>query len=244
MSAPIDAAMVLAAGRGTRMLPLTKDRPKPLLAAGGRTLLDRTLDRLEEVGVRRAVVNIHHHAGQMETHLKTRRTPALRISDERDELLETGGGVKQALPLIDAETFLLANSDNIWIGPRALQPLLDAWRPAEMDVLLLLVPIETAHGYSRAGDFFLGTDGRLSWRGDQSRAPFVYSGAAIYAARVFDQAPAGAYSLLNIWEGLIRAGRVFGAVHRRGWIDVGTPAGLSLADGLVSAWPRPAAAAR
>lgn len=229
-------AIALAAGYGTRMRPLTDTTPKPLLKVGRRALLDRTIDRLEEVGVRRLVVNVHHHAEQMERHLNAH--PRVRISDERAELLETGGGVRRALPLLDAEAFYVANSDNVWIGPRAFAPLAEAWRPDQMDALLLLVPIERAYGYTRPGDFVLGDDGRLVRRGDAPRAPFVYSGAQILSARLFETAPDGAFSLNVVWDRALVAGRAFGVVHHGGWVDVGTPDGLALADRAVSAWPR------
>lgn len=236
----IDTAMVLAAGLGTRMRPLTNATPKPLLEVGDRALLDRTLDRVEEVGVRRAVVNAHYLADQIDAHLVGRPRPHLTLSDETDALLETGGGVKRALPLLDREAFIVVNSDNIWLGPRALAPLLEGWRGHTMDALLLLVPIDGAYGHSRPGDFFLDDD-RLRRRGEADRAPYVYTGAQILKRRLFDDAPAGAFSLNVTWDAAIADGRAYGVVHDGGWVDVGAPAGLADADALVRRWPRPTA---
>lgn len=235
----IDVAMTLAAGLGSRMRPLTETTPKPLLSAGGRTLLDRTLDRLEEVGVRRAVVNAHHLADQIAAHIATRPRPRLTLSDEADALLETGGGVRRALPLLDSEAFFVVNSDNIWLGPRALAPLVGEWCGHTMDALLLLVPIDAAYGHSRAGDFFRGDDGALQRRGAAARAPYVYTGAQIMHRRAFDGAPDGAFSLNLLWDAAIARGRAFGVTHDGGWIDVGAPAGLDQADALTRRWPRP-----
>lgn len=224
----IDTAMVLAAGLGTRMRPLTEHTPKPLIPIAGRTLLDRALDRAAEIGARRAVVNLHHLPAQMRAHLAER--PDTVLSDETDLLLDTGGGVKRALPLIKREAFLVSNSDNVWTGPRAFAPLIETWRPEAMDALLLLVPIEATEGYTRAGDFTLDAAGRLARRGDAPRAPLVYTGAQILSARAFDGAPEGAFSLNLVWDRLIAEGRAFGCVHEGGWIDVGTPEGIAVAE--------------
>lgn len=252
---PIDTAMVLAAGLGSRMRPLTDVTPKPLLPVAGRALLDHTLDRLVEAGVARAVVNTHHLADQIDAHLVARAAsgsaPALLVSDERDALLETGGGVARALPLLARPAFFVTNSDNIWMGPRALAPLAAAWRAETMDALLLLVPIEAALEHSRPGDFFLEATPdpsrekpratrqgpaarRLLRRGTAARAPYVYTGAQILAAATLDGAPAGAFSLNWAWDRAIAAGRAFGVVHSGGWIDVGAPAGLEAAERAVS----------
>ncbi len=236
--AEIDTAMVLAAGLGARMRPLTDHRPKPLLDCSGRTLLDRTLDRAAEVGARRAVVNAHYLAEQIEAHLETRADLELQLSLEDKLLLETGGGVRAALRALDREAFLVVNSDNVWTGRAALAPLLAAWDPAAMDALLLLVPIERAAGYSRAGDFFLGPGGRLLRRGGAGRAPMVYTGAQIVARRAFDGAPTGAFSMNVVWDRLIAEGRAYGVAHRAGWADVGTPDGLAAATRLLDGWER------
>lgn len=231
-SSEIDTAMVLAAGLGTRMKPLTNDTPKPLLRVAGSTLLDRTLSRAREIGVGRAVVNAHYLSDQVRAHLCDDRD--VLLSDETDHLLETGGGVKKALALIDRPAFLVVNSDNVWTGASALQPLLAAWRPETMDALLLMVPIENARGYTRAGDFSLDPDGRLVRRGDAPRAPFVYTGAQILSAEAFDGTPEGAFSLNLVWDALIARGRAFGCAHAGGWVDVGTPEGITTAEAALA----------
>lgn len=233
MSVP-HTAMVLAAGLGTRMRPLTNDRPKPLIAAGGRTLIDRSLDRLEEAGIRRAVVNLHYHPDMIRAHLADRASPRIEYSDETGELLETGGGIVRALPLLGNEAFVVINSDNIWLGPEALWPLTESWDSGHMDALLLLVPTESAIGYSRSGDFFLDEYGGLIRRGKRLSAPFVFSGAQIIKPEVFSGAPFGPFSLNLIWDEVIAAGRARAVVHRGGWCDVGTPDGLRLAEAAVT----------
>ncbi len=231
----LDAAMVLAAGLGTRMRPLTNDRPKPLIEAAGRSLIDRSLDRVEEIGISRAVVNLHYLPEMLRDHLSNRASPAVDYSDETDELLETGGGILKALPQLGEDPFVVINSDNIWIGENALSPLAQAWRPSEMDVLLLLVPVQSAIGYTRSGDFELDGDARLIRRGERPSASFVFSGAQIIKPEVFANAPEGPFSLNIIWDEVIAAGRAFGVVHPGKWCDVGTPDGLRLAEAAVKA---------
>ena len=226
----LKTAMVLAAGLGTRMRPLTSDRPKPLIEASGRTLIDRTLDCLQEIGIDRAVVNLHYYPNMMRRHLAQRDAPQIEFSDESGELLETGGGIVRALPMLGDDPFVVINSDNIWLGDRALLPLVEAWNPDEMDVLLLLVPIDTAVGYTRSGDFSLDDKGRLVRRGDNPTAPLVFSGAQIMKPEVFADAPEGPFSLNVIWDQVIASGRACGIVHTGGWCDVGSPGGLKLAE--------------
>lgn len=230
MSAGPDTAMILAAGLGTRMRPLTDNLPKPLIEASGRTLIDRTLDRVEEVGIPRAVVNLHYLPQMMRNHLSGRAAPRIELSDESDELLETGGGITRALPLLGEKPFIAINSDNIWLGERILAPLINAWDPAAMDVLLLLVPKETAIGYSRDGDFSLDEAGRLVRRGERPTAPNVFSGAQIIKPEVFAGAPTGPFSLNIIWDRVIATGRASGIVDGGGWCDVGSPEGLRRAE--------------
>ena len=226
----IKTAMVLAAGHGTRMRPLTNDRAKAMVEVGGKPLIDHMLDRLETAGIERAVVNVHAHADHLEAHLKARkRGPEIIISDERDVLLETGGGVAKALPLLGDRPFMVVNSDNVWLGKNALLPLVEAWDAARMDALLLLVPVERAVGYSRAGDFSLD-GGRLVRRGEAARAPLVFTGAQILSPALFDDVPEGPFSLNLVWDRAIAAGRAFGIGHPGGWCDVGTPEGLSEAE--------------
>ena len=230
-----NSAMVLAAGLGTRMRPLTNDRPKPLIEAAGRTLIDRSLDRVEEVGVNRAIVNLHYLPEMLRSHLSSRTAPAIEFSDETQELLETGGGIVRALPLLGADPFVVINSDNIWIGENALSPLTQAWRPEDMDVLLLLVPVENAVGYTRSGDFELDDEGRLIRRGEKPTASFVFSGAQVIKPEMFANAPNGPFSLNLIWDEVIASGRAYGVIHDGGWCDVGTPDGLRLAEAAVKA---------
>lgn len=234
---PSDTAMILAAGLGTRMRPLTETTPKPLLTAGGATLLDRTIERATEAGAERFVVNAHWLGGQIRDHLAARPEP-IAVSDESDALLETGGGVVRALPLIDRETFLVLNSDSVWLGERALAPLREDWDPAAMDALLLLVPRGRAEGYTRAGDFTLSPEGRLQRRTGAGPAPYVYSGAQVLTRRLFEGAPQGAFSLNAIWDRAIEEGRAYGVLHRGGWFDVGTPDGLAAADARLRATAR------
>ena len=222
-------AMVLAAGLGMRMRPLTDDRPKPMVIAEGRTLIDRTLDRLTEIDIREAVVNLHYLPDVLTAHLAERTTPKILWSDETALLMETGGGIVQALPQLGTDPFVAINSDNIWLGEDALAPLTEEWRPDEMDALLLLVPVEKAIGYERTGDFSLD-EGRLVRRGERPAAPLVFTGAQIIAPHVFAGAPGGPFSLNIIWDKIIAEGRAYGALHRGGWCDVGTPQGLMQAE--------------
>lgn len=237
MIAVPQTAMVLAAGLGTRLRPLTDRVPKPLIPVAGRTLLDRCLDRLAEAGVRRAVVNIHWLGTQIRDHLKARHDLEIVISDESDLLLETGGGVAKALPLLGDAPFIAVNADLIWRDPEnetsAVQRLADAFDPATMDGLLLLQPRDTADGHGGAGDFFLEADGRLHRRGTQATAPYVYTGVQILTPALFRDAPAGAFSLNILYDRAIAAGRLFGLVHRGSWMDVGTHDGLKQAEAVL-----------
>lgn len=223
------SAMVLAAGLGRRMRPLTDDRPKPMIEAAGRTLIDRTLDRLIEIGIERAVVNLHYLPDVLRAHLDSREAPGISYSDETALLLDTGGGIVQAMPQLGIDPFVVINSDNIWLGQTPLAPLVERWQPEQMDALLLLAPIETAVGYTREGDFFLENN-RLVRRGQRSSAPLVFTGAQIIAPHVFEGAQDGPFSLNVIWDRIIAEGRAFGVVHESGWCDVGTPEGLRLAE--------------
>lgn len=231
---PLPAAMVLAAGLGTRMRPLTDHRPKPLIEVRGRPLLDHALEMAKALGAERAVVNTHYLADQIERHLSDRDDLSFTISHEGPKLLETGGGVKQALPLLDADRFLTLNSDAVWSEPDALAPLRTFWDPAQMDALLLLVPRDAAAGHAGKGDFFIGDDGRIARRGAAEAAPFIYSGAQILAARAFDEAPEGAFSLNIVWDHLIAEGRAYGVVAPGRWVDVGSPAGLDAAEATLA----------
>lgn len=222
-------AMVLAAGLGLRMRPITETIPKPLIRVAGRTLLDRALDRLEEAGVEEAIVNVHHLAGQIERHLQDRRRrdgrgPRCIVSFE-PERLETGGGVARALPLLGSGAFFVVNSDIILLnGPRpALAMLAAAWDDATMDALLLLHRVVAAPGYEGAGDFFMGQQGRLRRRQDPDHAPYLFTGVQMLHPRLFALAPDGAFSLNVLYDQAIAARRLYGLVHDGRWFHVGQP---------------------
>ncbi len=222
-----EAAMVLAAGLGTRMRPLTLERPKPLLPVGGRAMIDIVLDHCAAAGVRRAVVNLHYLAPMMRDHLAGRQAPEVAFSEERPEILDTGGGIARALPQLGAAPFYTANSDSIWLGPNPFEVLARAWQPGRMDALLLLVARERTRAFVRAGDFFLEAEGAApERRGAHGTAPFVYSGAQIIAPGAFDGTPEGAFSLNLVWDRLLAEGRLAAVTYPGGWVDVGTPAGL------------------
>jgi MurNAc alpha-1-phosphate uridylyltransferase len=226
MTAPAPTtAMVLAAGLGTRMKPLTDDRPKALVEVGGRTLIDHVLDRLEAQGVTKAVVNVHAFADRLEEHLSHRTSPAIVISDERDQLLETGGGVKKARPLLGQDPIWVANIDSVWIehGSPALTTLAAAWAPSAMDDCLLLAPMGQTLGFDGPGDFTLGPDGRLAHRGMSPTAPYAYMGFQILKPQIVDNAGPGPFSLFPIWMELISQGRLHGAAMDGFWMHVGDP---------------------
>jgi N-acetyl-alpha-D-muramate 1-phosphate uridylyltransferase len=223
---PVTTAMVLAAGLGKRMRPLTATRPKPLVEVAGKPLLDHALDRLRAAGVKRAIVNVHYLADALEAHLKKRvQGIDIRVSDERAQLLETGGGLVKALPLIDEDPFLVVNSDNLWVdGPAdSIRALAARWDDAAMDALLLLVPLARAHCHNGRGDFHMDGAGRLSRRKPGRVAPFVFTGVQIVSKRLFEGAEARPFSLNLLWDRAIEAGRAFGIVHNGLWFDVGTP---------------------
>jgi MurNAc alpha-1-phosphate uridylyltransferase len=224
--------MVLAAGLGTRMRPLTDSCPKALLPVAGRTLLDRAIDACAAGGARRMVVNVHHFADQMRAHLAARAAPPVTISDETDALLETGGGVVRALPLLGPDPFFAVNADSVWTGAGPCAQLAEAWRD-DADALLLLVRRAEAIAYARPGDFDLGSDGAARRRAGDT-AEFVYTGAQILHPRAMENAPAGPFSMNLIWDRLLAAGRLRAIVHRGGWVDVGTPAGLAAAEAALA----------
>ena len=217
-------AMVLAAGLGTRMRPWTNDRPKALVEVAGRALIDHVLDRLADAGVQRAVVNVHWFADRLEGHLAGRARPAVVISDERAELLETGGGLKKAAPLLGDEAAFVANIDSVWIDRGdALGDLIRLWDPARMDAALLLAGREGAIGFEGDGDFFLGDDGRLTFRGEAASAPFAYMGVHITRPDYAMDGPDGPFSLSPLWRASAGKGRLFGCVMDGDWMHVGDP---------------------
>lgn len=223
---PIATAMVLAAGLGKRMRPLTATRPKPLVEVAGKPLLDHVLDRLRTAGIGRVVVNVHYLADALEAHLRRKAGDLdVRISDERERLLETGGGVAKALPLILGDRFLIANSDNLWIdGPiDAIRLLADRWDDDRMDALLMLVPLARAHCHGGRGDFQMDPLGHISRRHPSKVAPFVFTGVQIVSKRLFADLPEDPFSFNLLWDRAIAARRAFGFVHQGLWFDVGTP---------------------
>jgi MurNAc alpha-1-phosphate uridylyltransferase len=221
----ISHAMVLAAGLGLRMRPITLTTPKPMVAVVGRTMLDRALDHLAEAGVSDIVVNTHWLAERIRAHLAVR--PGVTLSHE-DELLETGGGVAQALPLLGAEAFYVVNSDIIWTngGTPALRRLADVWDDGRMDALLLLQPTAGAVGYEGPGDFFLDPTGVPRRRSGREVAPTLFSGVQILHPRLFEGAPSGRFSLNVLYDRALEAGRLFAIVHDGRWFHVGTPEAL------------------
>jgi MurNAc alpha-1-phosphate uridylyltransferase len=232
-----ETAMVMAAGLGKRMRPLTATRPKPLVEVAGKTLIDHTFDHLRSAGVKRAIVNVHYLADQMEAHLRARTSDVeVLISDERKRLMETGGGIVQARDLIGDAPFLCVNSDNLWIdGPAdAIRELAALWDDERMDALLLLVPLARAANHRGRGDFTLAADGRITGRrGRRSVAPFVFTGVQILSPRLFTDVPEGPFSTNLFWDRAIEAGRAFGVVHQGLWFDVGTPEAIAQTEAVI-----------
>jgi MurNAc alpha-1-phosphate uridylyltransferase len=224
---PPRRAMVLAAGIGTRMRPLTERRPKPLVEVAGKALLDHVLDRLADANVERAVVNVHHFAELMERHLAQRKKPQIVISDERGLLLGTGGGVVKALPDLGAAPFYHLNSDTLWIdGVKPnLARLADAFEPAAMDALLLLAPTTGSIGYA----------GRLRRRGEREVAPFVYAGAAILSPALFADPPPHEFPLTEMFDRAGEAGRLYGLRLEGLWMHVGSPDAIAMAEAAIRA---------
>lgn len=229
-------AMILAAGLGTRMLPLTETTPKPLVEVAGETLLDRLLDRLAAWNIADAVVNVHHLADAVRAHVAGRTCPKVTISDETDALLDTGGGVARALPLLGEDPFFVLNSDVLWgDGPQAaLSRLWGAFDPAETDVVLLLQPTAWAHGYDGPGDFLLSPDGIPERRGEALIAPYVFAGVQLVHPRAYADVPEGAFSNNLIFDRALAAGRLRGVAHDGVWYHVGTVAAIAATEHLLT----------
>ena len=225
-------AMVLAAGLGTRMHPLTDRMPKPLVAVAGKPLIDHVLDRLAEAGVERAVINVHHFAEQIEKHLASRTKPKIVISDERGSLLGTGGGVVKALSHLGDAPFFHINSDTIWIDSVKpnLARLAAAFDAVAMDALLLLAPSTGSIGYAGRGDYAMAADGRLRRRAEREVAPFVFAGAAILSPALFVGAPTGEFRLTQLFDRAAAAGRLHGLRLEGLWMHVGTPEAITEAE--------------
>lgn len=235
-------AMVLAAGLGTRMRPLTDRLPKPLVPLAGRPMLDHILDRLSAAGISKAVVNVHYLADQIERHLQGRTSPQIVISDERGVLLETGGGVVRALPMLGDGAFLIHNSDSVWIehdrpGNQMsnISRMLDAWDGDRMDSLLLLAPSGTSLGYNGRGDFHLNADGTVTRRAADGTAPYVFAGVSIMHPKLFTGETERPFSLNIIWDRAIAANRLFAMPLDGLWMHVGTPEALADANAAIAA---------
>lgn len=225
-------AFVPAAGLGQRMRPLTDHIPKPMVRLAGRPLIDHVLDRLAEAGIERAVVNVHYKAEPLLAHLAARTTPHIAISDERAQLLDTGGGIVRACSLIGSEPFVVHNSDTIWIenGVSNIARLAAAWDPERMDCLLLLAERARSMGYDGPGDFSLAAEGTLTRRSEGETTPYVFAGVSINHPRILDGAPDGAFSLNLLWDRASAARRLFGIVLDGLWMHVGTPAAVTEAE--------------
>jgi MurNAc alpha-1-phosphate uridylyltransferase len=226
----VNTAMIMAAGKGTRMMPLTADRPKPLVEVGGVALLDHVLDHLRDAGVGKIVVNAHYLADQVEAHLAAHATDFdVSISDERELLRDTGGGLVQALPMISDDPFICVNADNWWTndGQNAIARLMAHWDAARMDVLMLLVPLATAYNSQGIGDFNMDADGRLSRRVGDAPAPYVWTGIQLLSKKLIVDPPSDVFSTNVFWDRAIAEGRCMGLVHEGMWFDVGYPAAIS-----------------
>lgn len=228
-----DTAMIMAAGRGTRMMPLTAHKPKPLIAVAGTTLLDHVLDLLREAGIGRIVVNVHYFPDQIETHLaRYAQDFDVKISDERKLLRDTGGGLIQALPLLPDDPFFCINADN-WFADteeHALVRMAEAWDAARMDVLMLVVPFAHAGNTQGQGDFDLDAEGRLSREGGKRTRPYVWTGIQLLARHIVTDPPSEAFSTNVFWDRAITHGRCYGLVHDGDWFDVGYPAAIGMTE--------------
>jgi MurNAc alpha-1-phosphate uridylyltransferase len=221
-----DTAMVMAAGLGKRMRPLTASQPKPMVRVAGKPLIDHALDRLADAGVAKAVVNVHYLPEPLEAHLQKRSCPAVTVSDERALLLETGGGMVKACKAgLLPDPFFCLNSDNIWLdGPRdAFAELSSRWHPEQMDALLLVVPHARAINFRGPGDFHMDAIGRLSRRKPGRIAPFIYTGIQIVSHRLLHDAPEGPFSTNVLWERAREEGRLYGTAFTGMWCEVGSP---------------------
>lgn len=226
--------MILAAGRGERMRPLTDTTPKPLIPVAGRSILDRAMDRLQDHGTRNLVINVHHLGGQIAAHVGAGRAHIVR----EDSLLETGGSVKNALPLLGQEPFYVLNGDGLWTDGATpmLKRLEAAWDPARMDALLLLHPLDKAIGreVSDKGDYFLEDNGKARHRGAEPSAPYLFASVSICDSRLFRNAPEGPFSLVKLWHRAQAAGHLYGLVHDGQWFHVGSPQALAQAEQVLA----------
>ncbi len=226
-----ECAMVLAAGFGKRLRPITEKLPKPLVPVHGRTLIDRTIDRLADAGVGRVIVNVHHLGEQISNHLGRRKSPEIVISRE-PEILNTGGGIANALPLLGDLPFFASNADTLWLNGSqdALKRMIEQWDGDKMDALLMLHSTVEAYGYSGLGDFYADPAGVLTRRAENEVSPYLYTGVQILHPRLFEGADKGAFSMNLLYDKAIESGRLYGMVHDGEWFHVGTPQGLSDAE--------------
>jgi MurNAc alpha-1-phosphate uridylyltransferase len=231
-----DTVMVFAAGLGKRMRPITETMPKPLVKIAGRTMIDHMLDRFAEIGVKRAIVNVHYLADQLEQHLVERKTPEIIISDERDKLLDQGGGIKKVLPLIGDQPFFICNTDAIWLdGARSnLTRLRERWDAHPMDILLLVAASATSTGVDWAGDFLMDADGRLTRRAESEVAPFVYAGVGIVKPQLFADVKEDVFRLAPYFFAAAERGRLFGQRLDGQWLHVGTPGAVEEAERAIA----------
>lgn len=220
--------MILCAGLGKRMRPLTDTLPKPLIPVAGQTMLERAFNHLHVVGISKVIVNTHYFAPLIE-----KAVPTETLISHEDVLLETGGGIKKALPLLGEGAFFTLNGDSVWTDSKSLTAMNDLWDEDKMDALLLLVPREKAHGYSGAGDFFLSQENRLSRRATALEAPYVYGGIQLASPRLFDDSPTGIFSLNVVWDTALQKRRLFGYVHQGEWFHIGTPEDLKRYEPMV-----------
>lgn len=228
-------AMVMTAGLGKRMLPLTEDIPKPMVKVDGRPLIDHVLDRLMAAGVTDAVLNLHYRGDVLQEYLEGRNKPAITFSDETDELLDTGGGVKKALPHLGEEPFFTHNSDSLWIQGMSdnLRRMGEMWDEDKMDALMLVAPLVTATGYDGRGDFTMDGLGRLRRREERNVAPFVWTGVQIIRPQVFEDTPEGPFSTNLIWDRAIENDRLYGVRLDGRWMHVGSPSGIEEAEAVL-----------
>lgn len=235
---PFRKAMLLAAGLGKRMRPLTDDKPKPLVEVAGKTLIDHVLDRLAASGVETAIVNVHYFADQMEAHLAERREPRILISDERSGLLDSGGGVRKALPELGDKPFIVCNCDSFWIeGPQVnLDALKAGWDPQRMDILMLVAATATSIGFDGRGDYHLDTHGALARRRECETAPFAYAGVLLVKPELFDGTPE-IFSLNRLFDQAEAKGRLFGKRLDGIWLHVGTPQAVTEAEKRIELSP-------
>lgn len=228
--------MIMAAGLGTRMRPLTNDRPKPLVEVGGKALIDHSIDRLVAAGVRLIVINAHYRSDMLKAHLARRKDVEIRVSDESDELLGTGGGVLKALPNFEGEPFFILNSDSVWVEGmgRALDRMKERWDPEAMDALLLMASMVTAIGFEGAGDFRMDAEGRLSRVPEKGVSPFAYPGVQIVHPRMFGASPRSPFSMNKLWDLAIEKGRLYGIRLEGVWMHVGTPEAVREANAFLA----------